>query len=89
MKPERLVEHLDDAVRKLGYTLRLEKGDFRGGSCVFDSERLVFVNRRMGMEERAEVLAKVLAKEDLEGIFLVPEVRAYVEKFSATLKPSE
>jgi hypothetical protein len=81
MKPEKLVLHLTDAVKKIGYRVRTEEGNFRGGSCVFAEERLVILNRRMTQEERAEVLARVLTTESLDSIFLLPEVRAYIEKY--------
>jgi hypothetical protein len=87
MKPEKLVEHLENAVRKVGYTIRLEKGNFHGGRCIFASEHLVFLNRRMAPEERADILAKVLSDQNLDEIFLVPEVRAFVEKYIP--KPAE
>lgn len=80
MKTEKLVQHLSDAVRKLGFKLRVEEGNFRGGQCIFAEERLVILNRRMPQEERAEVLAQALASEDLDQVFLLPEVRAFVEK---------
>ena len=83
MKPERLVQHLSDTVRKLGYKVRTEEGNFRGGSCLVAEERQVILNRRMGLEERAEVLARVLVHENLDQIYLLPEVRAFIEKFLA------
>jgi hypothetical protein len=80
MKTERLVQHLADAVRKIGYTVRTEEGNFRGGSCIFAEERIVILNRRMGLEERADLLARVLSDQNLDDIYLLPEVRAYIEK---------
>lgn len=80
MKAERLVQHLADAVRKVGYRVRIEEGNFRGGQCIFAEERLVILNRRMSYDERSELLAQVLGQEDLDQIFLLPEVRRYVEQ---------
>ncbi len=80
MKVEKLVQQLSEAVRRMGFKLRVEEGNFRGGQCIFAEERLVILNRRMSQEERAEVLAQALATEELDQVFLLPEVRAYVEK---------
>jgi hypothetical protein len=88
MKAEKLVQHLSDAVRKLGFKLRLEEGNFRGGQCIFAEERLVILNRRMSQEERAEVLALALVSEDLDQVFLLPEVRAFVEKSARSRQPA-
>jgi hypothetical protein len=86
MKLEKLVQHLSDAVRKTGYKVRTEEGNFHGGSCILAEERIVILNRRMGHEERAELLARVLSTQNLDDVFIVPEVRAYIEKFIAKSK---
>jgi len=83
MKAERLVQHLSEAARRLGYKVRTEEGNFAGGSCVFAEERIVFLNRRETHEERAELLGRLLAAENVEQLYLLPEVRAYVERFAA------
>lgn len=82
MKAEKLVQHLADAVRRLGYKVRTEEGNFAGGSCVFAEEKIIFLNRRATHEERAELLARFLSGENLEAMYLLPEVRAYVERFA-------
>lgn len=79
MKKDRLVQLLSDAVRQTGYKVRTEEGNFRGGSCIHREDRVIFLNRRMTLDERAELLAKVLAGEDFESMYLLPEVRRYVE----------
>ena len=89
MKTEKLVQHLADAVRRIGYTIRTEEGNFRGGRCTLVEEHIVFVNRRMTPDERAGLFAQVLAAENLDGVFLLPEVRAYVEKSVAAQQNRE
>lgn len=79
MKKDRLVQLLSDAVRQTGYKVRTEEGNFRGGQCIYVEEKLVFLNRRMSMDERADLLAKVLAGDNCDGIYLLPEVRRFVE----------
>lgn len=81
MKAAKLVQFLTEAIEKQGYRIRYEKGNFRGGSCVFEEDKLVIMNKRYGDEERAEVLGRALARNDLDTLFLVPEVRDYVEQF--------
>jgi hypothetical protein len=84
MKSEKLTQQLTDLARNFGYKVRIEEGNFRGGSCVYRTERLIILNRRMTAEERAEALARALADESLEAVFIVPEVRAYLERFTAS-----
>ncbi len=82
MKPAKLVQLLSEALERQGYKFRNEKGNFRGGSCVFETEKLVIINKRFGDEERAEILARALARMDLDNVYLLPELRDYVEQFS-------
>jgi hypothetical protein len=80
VKKDRLVQLLADAVRQTGYKVRTEEGNFRGGQCIYHEEQLIFLNRRMSLDERAELLAKVLAAdENVDGMYLLPEVRRFVE----------
>jgi hypothetical protein len=89
VKAEKLVQHLSEAVRRLGYKVRTEEGNFSGGSCVFAEERIVFLNRRATHEERAELLGRLLAGENTEELYLLPEVRAYVERFAIEQRNGE
>jgi hypothetical protein len=83
MKKERLVQLLSDAVRQTGWKVRTEDGNFRGGQCIFAAERLVFLNRRMSWDDRADLLARILATEDSENVYMLPEVRRIVDKHRA------
>ncbi len=80
MKTEKLVPLLAETVRRFGYKVRTEEGNFRGGQCLFADEKLVILNRRMGMDERAELLAMVLENEDIESVFILPELRSFLER---------
>lgn len=86
MKAAKLVQLLSEALEKQGYKFRNEKGNFRGGSCIFEAEKLVIMNKRFGDEERAEILARALARMDIDSLYLLPEVREFVEQFAD--KPS-
>ncbi|MFZ5433738.1 MAG: hypothetical protein ACOZB3_08200 [Calditrichota bacterium] len=81
MKIDKLVPLLVEAARKSGFTVRTEEGNFRGGQCWFADQRLIILNRRMSMEERADLLAKILATEDIESLYVVPEIRGFIEKY--------
>lgn len=73
-----LLEQLEEAARALGLRVRVERGSFRSGRCRSRDEQLVILNRRLSTRERAQVLARILAEEDLEQAFLKPAVREFV-----------
>jgi hypothetical protein len=73
-----LLEQLEEAARALGLRVRVERGSFRSGRCRSRDEELVILNRRLSTRERAQVLARILAEEDLEQAFLKPAVREFI-----------
>lgn len=75
MKPDALLRELDALARRLGYAVRIERGRFRGGRCRVDDQKLVVLNRMHTPETNAAVLARALAREPLDDVFLAPAVR--------------
>lgn len=75
MKPEALFRELDALARRLGYVVRVERGRFRGGRCRVDEQKVVVLNRMHTAETNAAVLARALAAEPLDDVFLAPAVR--------------
>jgi hypothetical protein len=73
-----LLEQLEEAARALGLRVRVERGSFRSGRCRSKDQELVILNRRLSTRERAQVLARILAGEDLEQAFLKPAVREFI-----------
>jgi hypothetical protein len=85
----RLLEQLEEAARALGLRVRVERGSFRSGRCRAGSEELIILNRRLGSFERAQVLARILAQEDLEQAFLLPAIREKILELGGTRGDSD
>lgn len=87
-----LLEQLEEAARALGLRVRVERGSFRSGRCRSRDEELVILNRRLSTRERTQVLARILAAEDLEQTFLKPALREFIrsggERTEATMAPT-
>jgi hypothetical protein len=79
MKPDQLIEALEQAAAHLGVRVRYETmtGETAGsaGLCKVRGEWCVIIDRKTPPAERAAVLVESLAGFDTEGIFLQPEVR--------------
>lgn len=80
MKPEQLVLALEDAVRRLGVTVRRERGPFRGGYCTVDNEPVVVLNRQHPPEAHLAALGAALRELPVDEIYLRPSVRAALEE---------
>ncbi len=75
MKTERFLSELEKIVEDLGYTLRREKGNFRGGFCVLEGDRIVMINKMFPAEFHVGQIVRFLRDQDLEDRYIKPAVR--------------
>lgn len=81
MDDESLIEHLDLLADKLGVEVRSEAFGVPDGFCVIRGRNVLFVNRDSPPGERVDVMAAALATLDLDSVYIVPEVRAFLERY--------
>jgi hypothetical protein len=80
MKTEKLLLELEDLVKQIGYTIRKEKGTFRGDSCIMEGEKLVVLNKNKPEQEQVGLLARVLKGQELQDIYIKPAIRKELEE---------
>lgn len=85
MKPEKLVMELEEVVQSLGYRIRKEKGNFRGGSCILEGESLIMLNKNQPLDTQAVTLAKLIQSLDHVSVFIKPAVRKELDEIWARL----
>jgi hypothetical protein len=80
LEKERLFQELREVCSSMGYLLRLEKGDFRGGHCLLKQEKILVINKRLSLDARLSSLARALSEMELDSIYVKPAVRQFVER---------
>jgi len=80
MKNDKLYTHFEDLAEKLGLKILKGKGDFTGGTCIVNKKKVIVVNKQKPIEQRLKTLANSFLEFDLEKIYVVPAVRAYIEE---------
>jgi len=75
METKQVIEELKQAAGQLGYEVRVEKGNFRGGICSVDGEQIIMLNKRHLPETRLVVLADALRHAPIDTVYLKPAVR--------------
>jgi hypothetical protein len=80
MKTNLILQELEQLADRLGWQIRYEKGDFDNGYCRIDDNRLIIIQKNTSTTERVNYISQVLAQENLEGIFLLPQVRKIIDK---------
>lgn len=79
MKTEKLLLELESLCEKLGYTIRKERGSFRGDQCVIEGEMLIVINKNKPPQSQAAILARVLRGDRADEVFIKPAVRKELE----------
>ena len=81
MKNETLLSELEELCSKAGYTIRKEKGSFRGDSCIMEGDKLVVINRSKPIENQIAILARVMKMVDIEALYIKPAVRKKIAEW--------
>ncbi|MDZ7692087.1 MAG: hypothetical protein U5K69_13315 [Balneolaceae bacterium] len=79
MKSEKLLLELEQLIEQAGYTIRKERGTFRGDHCIVEGDKLVVVNRSRPVELQVGILARVLKKLNMQDTYIKPAVRKELE----------
>lgn len=75
MKTDKLLLELEHILEQSGYTLRKERGTFRGNDCIVQGDRLVILNKNRPLESQIGTIARILAETDLNAIYIKPAVK--------------
>ncbi len=85
MDDERLWFLLGEVAASLGVAVRLERlsddeeYQVRGGLCRLGDRQVIFVERRQGLAGRCRQLGRALLGLELDGVYLRPALRDYLE----------
>ncbi|MCX6161522.1 MAG: hypothetical protein NTV87_09345 [Ignavibacteriae bacterium] len=81
-KQEIIIHELIEVFSGIGYSVRTEKGLFKGGFCLLKEQKLFLLNRNIEPSKKISFLARNLALLGTENIFVKPEIRDIIDKES-------
>ncbi|MDP7037348.1 MAG: hypothetical protein QF453_05395 [Candidatus Marinimicrobia bacterium] len=81
MKPTQLMDQFESLADKLGFKIIQGKGDFNGGGCTLREKKVIVINKLKPIEQRLRVLAQEFAVMDLEGVYVVPVLRKFINEY--------
>ena len=79
MKPAAIFQEFEQIAEKLNISILQEKGNFNGGYCLLEEERIIVINKLKPIEQRIRSLAQAFAKLDTSQIYLKPAIREMIE----------
>ena len=78
MNDEIILQELENICCKLGLNLRYEVGDFIGGLCRIDEEKLIIINKKLPINRKIKLIAKEISTLNFEDIFILPAVKEII-----------
>ena len=79
MNEAKIVEYLTELCEKLGIVVRFEPLATSGGLCDLRGRKTLFVGTACSRAEQIATICEALSEADLEGIYILPEVREVLE----------
>ncbi|MEO6694222.1 MAG: hypothetical protein ABIY50_08140 [Ignavibacteria bacterium] len=79
-KKDILIDELIDILDKLGYSVRVEKGTFKGGYCLLREQKIFLLNRNLEQDKKINILIKNISGIGVEGMYLKPNIRDLIDK---------
>ena len=80
IKDAQLLNDLEAIAVQLGIDVRYEKGDFEGGLCRLEENRIIIINRTLSDKHKIRMLARELGTLDLESVYIVPALRQLIDQ---------
>ena len=80
MCPKKLYLEFEDLARRLDLQILKGKGDFNGGTCQVNDENVIVINKMKPVEQHLKVLASSFLEFDLDGVYIIPALRAFIEE---------
>jgi len=78
-KDTAVLRAMENIAKESGYSVRWDKGLFRGGSCTLEGNKLIVLNRHHPTEVHLGILARTLKDVPLHGISMGAQMRKRVE----------
>ena len=72
---------LEEVADRLGFSVILDTGPFKGGACVLDGNEMIILNSSAPVEQRLQHLAEALGRRDLSRIYLKPAIRSILDQY--------
>lgn len=77
---EEIIQDLRSVATQLGASVRFEKGDFKGGYCLLNENKVIVINKNANLQRKAMILSAALKELGVDDIYLNPKLREIIEE---------
>jgi hypothetical protein len=79
---EEVLDELKAIANQLGATVRFEKGDFKGGYCIINDNKVIVINKLTNLQRKVMILSVALKELGVDKVYLTPKIREVIEEMS-------
>jgi len=79
MKLTVVFQEFEQIAEELNIRILQEKGNFNGGYCLLEEQRIIVINKVKPLEQRIRALAQAFSRFDTSQIYLKPAIREMIE----------
>ena len=79
MKLTVIFQEFEQIAEELNIRILQEKGNFNGGYCLLEEQRIIVINKVKPLEQRIRALAQAFSRFDTSQIYLKPAIREMIE----------
>jgi len=81
-KKEILIKELIEVYELIGFKVRTEKGNFKGGFCLLREQKMLLLNRNLEQDKKIGFLLKNLSELNTEEVYVKPAIRELINNQS-------
>ncbi|NWF49126.1 MAG: hypothetical protein HXY49_01140 [Ignavibacteriaceae bacterium] len=79
---EEIIEDLKSIAAQLGAKVRFEKGDFAGGYCIINEDKVIVINKMANLQRKVMILSAALKELGVDEIYLSPRIREIIDEMA-------
>ncbi|GBD88019.1 hypothetical protein BMS3Abin03_01953 [bacterium BMS3Abin03] len=79
---EEILQDLKALAGQLGATVRFEKGDFKGGYCILNENKVIVINKLANLQRKVMILSAALKELGVDKIYLTPKMREVIDEMA-------
>jgi len=78
VKPSTIYQEFEKLAESLEVKIIQEKGNFKGGYCLLEKEKVIVINKLKPLEQRIKSLARAFSRLDISNIYMKPAIREII-----------
>jgi len=79
VKASAIYQEFEKIAETLEVKIIQEKGNFKGGYCILEKEKIIVINKLKPLEQRVKALAMAFSRLDISNIYMKPAIRDIID----------